>query len=1226
MSSIRDLFSTTRPIDRPIEKVIDYYATDDKRLAREIDEYEVTDNIDTCFRRFLEVFGQGVRTGDVTEIGIWVSGFYGSGKSSFTKYLGFALNPDRNVEGTPFIELLCDRIKANPTKAELRSLVKQQPTAVVMLDLGAEQLADTATAPVTTVLYWKVLQWAGYSKEKKIAQLEFKLDELGRYDEFREAYRTAFPGKGEWDDVHNDPLIGVSRADQLVPEFLTDDFPKRGDFRSLKFEEATSVRDQAEQIISLVRRQTGHDNILFLIDEAGQYVAPRGELILNLDGMARNLKELGSGKVWIAATGQQTLAEIVERSAHNSAELNKLRDRFPISIELDARDIREITYLRLLTKSAEGEKDLHDRFKRHGQAAVNFTRLNGTQLFKGDPDADTFVRFYPFLPHHFDLLMELIRTLARSTGGIGLRSAIRVIQDLLVDASRSLPPGKTPIADRPIGTLACTDDFFDTLRADIRKVLPHVVVGVEKVETIFAADPFTVRVGKAVAALQPIENFPRTAENIAALLYPALDSPGQLDAVRDSLTKLVAEKECGVVEDPQSGGYVFLSEGIKIYRDKRNAYVPTTGETNQLRCQLLARIFDPLPAAMLENTKKVTAGVRFGKTPVAGEGEDVQIRIEHAASAAFDARRQELLVDTNSKREFENSIALLVSLAEEIDDLLVEAKRSDYILGTVPERDADREVAQFLRSERALLGRCQEKAQGLIEKALLEGGVFVFRGSPKPAKEDSSTLEAACRKAVEAAAKRVFHKFHLVPIRPNTDLAAKFLEIERLDRMPGDRDPLKLVGKVGSHYAVQVNQDALAETRRAFQEKVDASGSGRLQGKAIQGDFAAAPYGWTKDATRYAFAALFRAGEIQLHTGEGTLTTVGPKAIEAFKSTVAFNRVGVSPRDSKPPLEAMDRAARRLEEMFASEVLPLEDKIAAAVRQHVPSLMEDVGSLPDRLRLLGLPGEQRARGLLETCADLLKDDAGGATTLVGANQCSIPADVSWAKAVSDCLAGGAEAEIRGANQLLGEVDRLGAMFPDAAGGLITEADAATIREALASETFHDRMANVRSAVRSTRENVAGRYEETRQQCAVDLEEAKDRLEAMPEWLRIEPEDQNEIGQQMMALDVPDEPGEGREVADLQVLLARRASVPSRLATLQEEVRKRVRPRPPEGEEGEEGPVFETISLDELEPPELLRNRGDLEAWLKALRERLGTLLDENKQIRITRNQVTHGVR
>ena len=87
MDIIRALFSSRRPIDRTIEKVIDYYAQDEDRLATEIEEYEITDNVEAAFRKFLDVFSDAVRGGRVTEVGIWVSGFYGSGKSSFTKYL-----------------------------------------------------------------------------------------------------------------------------------------------------------------------------------------------------------------------------------------------------------------------------------------------------------------------------------------------------------------------------------------------------------------------------------------------------------------------------------------------------------------------------------------------------------------------------------------------------------------------------------------------------------------------------------------------------------------------------------------------------------------------------------------------------------------------------------------------------------------------------------------------------------------------------------------------------------------------------------------------------------------------------------------------------------------------------------------------------------------------------------------------------------------------------------
>src|SRR5581483_5162190 len=168
-------------------------------------------------------------------------------------------------------------------------------------------------------------------------------------------------------------------------------------FRSLRFSLASNVRDLAADILDLVQRKSGRRNVLFLIDEVGQYVAPSGALILNLDGLARNLKELGQGRAWIMATGQQTLTEIIERAAYNSEELNKLRDRFPIALELDARDIREITWRRLLSKSAPGEAQLTALYRQHGQALIHNTRLTGTALFRGEVDEQSFVRLYPFL-------------------------------------------------------------------------------------------------------------------------------------------------------------------------------------------------------------------------------------------------------------------------------------------------------------------------------------------------------------------------------------------------------------------------------------------------------------------------------------------------------------------------------------------------------------------------------------------------------------------------------------------------------------------------------------------------------------------------------------------------------------------------------------------------------------------------------------------------------------
>jgi len=371
VNSIRELFSTRRPIDRPIEKVIDYYAVEGKKLKAEIDEYEVTDHIEASFQRFLELFSDGVQGRGSGDCAAWVSGFYGSGKSSFTKYLGLALDDERIIDGRKFSELLGERLQSQSGRAMLATLVGQRPTAVVMLDLATEQFSTDAAAPVANVLYWKVLQRFGYSREKKLCWLELELDKRGLRDKFEALYQKKFDSP--WADIHNDEMIGVANAAQIVPEVLPKEFPTPESFSELASDKVETVQDVGRKMIDIVREKSGKENVLFLVDEAGQYVAPRSNLILNLDGLARSLKEIGGGRVWIVCTGQQTLTEIVEKAALNSAELNKLKDRFPISIELEAQDIKEITYRRLLSKSEAGDKALREKLAAHGQALITHT-------------------------------------------------------------------------------------------------------------------------------------------------------------------------------------------------------------------------------------------------------------------------------------------------------------------------------------------------------------------------------------------------------------------------------------------------------------------------------------------------------------------------------------------------------------------------------------------------------------------------------------------------------------------------------------------------------------------------------------------------------------------------------------------------------------------------------------------------------------------------------------
>src|SRR5207253_6337340 len=94
-----DLHMTTQPIktlfandiDRRIEEVIKVDQTDEEILRDEIDEYVVTDAIRAHYTGVLELYRETPNKPH-EGIAVWVSGFFGSGKSSFAKMLGLAIS------------------------------------------------------------------------------------------------------------------------------------------------------------------------------------------------------------------------------------------------------------------------------------------------------------------------------------------------------------------------------------------------------------------------------------------------------------------------------------------------------------------------------------------------------------------------------------------------------------------------------------------------------------------------------------------------------------------------------------------------------------------------------------------------------------------------------------------------------------------------------------------------------------------------------------------------------------------------------------------------------------------------------------------------------------------------------------------------------------------------------------------------------------------------------
>lgn len=1185
--TIRSLFDPSRQIDRRIEKVIQYDNVDSDLLKKEIGEYIVTPSMTRSFEKLLSAISEGMQEGS-NEVGVWISGFYGSGKSSFTKYMGFALDDSCQIDGKPFLKYLQDRITEAPLRQQFATVANQHRPAVVMLDLASEQLAGASMAEVSTVLYAKVMQWAGYSRDRKVAYLEFMLERDGKLARFKERI-AEIAGGMSWDEIRNQPLVSNQLASQLAAEFYPKIYTNSKSFHDQKLDEAVKTDDQARDMIELVRRRSGRENIIFIIDEVGQYVAARDSLILNLDGLAKNLKQIGRGKVWVMATAQQTLTEDDPRAQVNTPKLFKLKDRFPLGADLEASDIRQICYLRLLGKTKAAEDELEKRFEKHGPQFRFHTKLKNTRYYQRDLDKKSFIHLYPFLPQHFDILLELLGRLAKSMGGVGLRSAIKVIQDILVSSDA----GAQPLADRPLGTLATTVTFYDTLRRDIQRSYRHVVEGVEKVVRVFGQASMETSVAKTVAILQVLEDFPVSRENIAALLYSSIDAPSQQDAVNQAVENLMAEQTIPLSEI--EGSLRFMSEAVSELEKERRDLVAPRIDRLRIFNDLLRELFTPLPKASLHGTRTVQCGVKTtgvtGPVSIAGDKEEIQTLIEFVPTPEYESLKTSRIADSTQPPE-KKTIFLVGEEPHALQQQLEEIYRCDQIYSIYRNKTVEKEVTDYLNGQ-------QDRAKNLrttLTKDLresLQQGSFIFQGRPTAVASRGSSLDEASKKQLENAAAVIFDKYKEAPVQAESSLAERFLKTERLDRIESRNDPLGLVASDGriktSHPGLKSITDYLHQV-------------GREEGRDLLDNFSGAPYGWSKDTFRYLIAALLVGGEAKLRVSGEDITVRGPTAIESLKSNAAFNRVGVSPRDGAIDPASKLRAADRLVDLTGEQVLPIEDEISKVVTKCFPDLQRDYAHLSSELRNLKLPGEERANRVQDGLSEVLKGDASDAAARLGPEECPFYDDLLWARQVAKALAGDLPKTVTHANQVMGHLPKLPDSGPLAGLQADTKEDLQNLREMLQRGDFFNHAADIRTNLSKVDAAIENAAKLLANEYAADLDVQKRLLESRPEWKAIGGQEQERLAASLDELQKTFEP----TLDGIQDCLNARYPLQQRVASVERSMIQLAAEREKAVEEQErdsgDGAEESTYRVSDFSFPDEVDSAEQMEAIIRRLQE------------------------
>jgi hypothetical protein len=499
--TLRTIFENR--VDRTIEGVIK--ADDQTGIKTEIEEYVLTNEIEKRLESFFEAYNHYKGAN-----GVWISGFFGSGKSHLLKILALLLE-NREIEGTKTSDLIISKCneKNGILKAQINQASKIPSKSILFnIDQKADVISKKETDALLSVFVKVFDEFCGYfGKQPYIAQFERELDHDGLFEKFKNRFKEISTHEWEWARMRAKRFpsdIDTAYSD-ITGHDVTDIIDKyRSDY-------SLSIEDFADQVQTYIKSREKDFRLNFFVDEVGQYVADNVKLMTNLQTIAESLATKSKGQAWIIVTAQEEMSAVVgEMNKQQGNDFSKIQARFDNRMKLTSTDVAEVIQKRLLLKNEEGKQILSKVYK---EQSNNFKTLfdfgDGSQHYKNFRDLEHFINSYPFIPYQFFLFQTAIQNLSIHNAfegkhsSVGERSMLGVFQQVTLK-----------IADNKTGKLATFDLMFEGIRSVLKSQIQSSVHKAEK----NLDNNFAVKVLKALFLVKYIKEFKATKRNLMVLM------------------------------------------------------------------------------------------------------------------------------------------------------------------------------------------------------------------------------------------------------------------------------------------------------------------------------------------------------------------------------------------------------------------------------------------------------------------------------------------------------------------------------------------------------------------------------------------------------------------------------------------------------------------------------------------------------------------------------------
>jgi hypothetical protein len=1110
MKTIGDLLS--RDLDRKIEEIIQVDQADEQSVHDEITEYVATGSIKDQYAQLLKAIADAPTEANES-VGVWVSGFFGSGKSSFAKNLGYALQ-NRQVLGDDFATLFKRQI-GDKRIGELLDLINlKMPTEVILFEVAKERDTRKVTERIAELMYTVLLRELGYAEDFDIAELEIELEGESELDRFVEACQTIH--KLEWKMVRKGAQK-LSRASAVLHHLDRTTYPSADSWSHAQRnrDAAITVSKVVERTFELMGRRRPGKALVFIIDEVGQHVARSGDKIEDLRATVEEFGKVGKNLLkarkipapcWVVVTSQEKLDEVVSALGDDKRiDLAKLQDRFRHRVDLAPSDIREVATKRVLAKKEDAEPVLKKLFAEN-QGSLNAALRLERSTRRTDLSEADFVQFYPYMPHYIDLCIGIVSGIRLQPGaprhyGGSNRTIIKQAYEMLVSE-------RTALARQPVGILVTLDKVYELVEGNLSSEKRG---DIHEIGQRFKDNPddggWAVRVAKVICLLEFLRDLPRTEPNIAAFLVDQVGQAAPVERVKEAVKRLHAAQFIRSTEE----GWKLQTAQEKTWETERRGYLePKPRERNEITRTVLREIFGE--PALKTYRHKEHRNFRLGVAVegVTLEDGDLTLTLSIADDPDELARKTNEVREESRQKAHENDLYWAFALTPEIDELVAQAFASRKMVEKYDQLRAQNKISTdesaCLQDEKnSVMGYEARLRDKLVEA--MERGTGMFRGVARDASSLGKGLGEILKKVYGQAIPDLYPKLELGSRPLKGTEAEEFLKAADLKALPplfyDGEQGLALVTKDGSKY---VPNPAAPVAKEVLDYLIGEHGYGNKEsrtGKVLEKKFGGIGYGWDRDMLRLILAVLFRAGSIEItHGGEKFDDYKDPRSRTPLVNNTAFKSALFTP--VKPiDLPTLKRAVESYEDLTGGTVDMDKAAIAEALKAFAAGEIKRVLPVEAQAKAHGVPVLGTVGDYRESLATIESGSADDCVTILAGGGVSLKQGHDRVRKIADCLDEKGLATLRNARRAVGEVWNL--LDPEARAQLQPKANA--VRELLSTEALLDSLSSIQRSSREIlgtyRTQYESRHADRTEQFRVAIEKIKGRDEwtAVPEAMR-----------------------------------------------------------------------------------------------------------------------------